>query len=61
MGEQGIFRVRGNDHRVAPDVRALLRHIEAHVLVLVENDGGVAGVDDLFGVFLGHVGLGAAV
>ena len=46
MGELGILGVCGNDHRVAPDVRALGGHIEAHVFVFIKHHGRVAGVDN---------------
>ena len=46
MGELGILGILGNDHGIAPDVRALGGHIEAHVFVFIKHHGRVAGVDN---------------
>ena len=46
MCKQRVFRVGGNDHRIAPDIRALVWHGEAHFLILVKNNGGIPGIDD---------------
>ena len=46
MGELRVLGVCGNNHRIAPDVRALGGHIEAHVLVFIKHHSRIAGVDN---------------